>query len=152
MTVAASAKALPPNPHALRLANAGLAPFVIGAALVWLIGDRNLDAHGFATFALSAYATLVISFLGGICWGLGLRQTVPSPQPFVGGAVPALLAWVALLMPAYAGLVLHGVLLVAGYLVDRRLYPALGASGWLTLRFRLSAIAALSCFLAAAGS
>jgi hypothetical protein len=58
----------------------------------------------------------------------------------------------AVLMPAYAGLVLHGVLLATCYLVDRRLYPSLGASAWLNLRFRLSAVASLSCFLAAAGS
>lgn len=55
-------------------------------------------------------------------------------------------------MPAYAGLALHGLVLVICYLVDRRFYPALGASAWLTLRFRLSAVAALSCFLGAAGS
>ncbi|MDN3920991.1 DUF3429 domain-containing protein [Roseateles violae] len=152
MSSVVGATALPLNPHALRLAHAGLAPFVVGAALIWLIGDRNLDAHGFATFALSAYASLVISFLGGIHWGLAFRQTIPSPQPFVWGIAPLLLAWIAVLMPAYAGLALQGALLVLGYLLDRRLYPVLGASAWLTLRFRLSAIAALSCFLAAAGS
>jgi hypothetical protein len=73
-------------------------------------------------------------------------------MPFVWGVVPSLLAWVAVVMPAYAGLVLHGLMLVICYLVDRRLYPGLGASAWLTLRFRLSAVAALCCFLGAAGS
>src|SRR5882672_7218101 len=152
MSAVASAKPLPLNPHALKLANAGLAPFVLGAVLVWLIGDSNEEAHRFVTFALSAYAALVISLLGGIYWGLAFRQTIPSPQPFVWGSVPTLVAWVAVLMPPYAGLVLHGAMLVCCYLVDRRLYPALGASAWLNLRFRLSAVASLSCFLAAAGS
>jgi len=55
-------------------------------------------------------------------------------------------------MPPYSGLVVHGVMLVAGYLVDRRFYPQLGVAAWLTPRFRLSAVAALCCFLAAAGS
>src|SRR6218665_1712569 len=154
MSAAAGVRAQPAspvNPVASRLAYAGLAPFVIGALLVWLVAD-NLGAHAFVTLALSAYAGLVIAFLGGIHWGLAFRQTIPSPQPFVWGVVPTLVAWVAVVMPAYAGLVLHGVMLVVGYLVDRRLYPALGVSSWLTLRFRLSAVAALSCFLAAAGS
>ena len=42
--------------------------------------------------------------------------------------------------------------LVACYLVDRRVYPRHGLAGWLTLRFRLTAVAALACFLGAAGS
>ena len=31
-------------------------------------------------------------------------------------------------------------------------YPQLGAADWLTLRFRLTVVGSLSCFLAAAGS
>lgn len=151
----AAASASPPlssNPLAQRLAYAGLIPFVLGAALVWLLAGFNADAHAFAALGLSAYAAVVVSFLGGIHWGLGFRQQIPSPQPFVWGVVPSLLAWVAVVMPAYAGLVVHGVMLVVCYLVDRRCYPALGAGAWLTLRFRLSAIAGLCCFLGAAGS
>ncbi|MCV2354553.1 DUF3429 domain-containing protein [Paucibacter sp. B2R-40] len=153
MPVAATAhQPLPLNPLALRLGHLGLLPFVIGAALVWLVGGRDAEAHAWISFALSAYAALIISFLGGIYWGLGFRQVEASAQPFVWGVLPSLGAWVALVMPAYAGLVLHGVMLIVCYLVDRRLYPALGAAAWLTLRFRLSAVAALCCFLAAAGS
>lgn len=151
MSAAASASPLPLNPIALRIAHLGLVPFILGTVLVWLIGDRNLEAHAFVTLGLSAFAGLTIAFLGGIYWGLAFRQSIPSPQPFVWGMVPMSVAWVGVVMPAFAGLVLHGVMLVVCYLVDRRLYPALGASAWLTERFRLSAIAALCCFLAAAG-
>lgn len=150
VAASASPPALPLNPLAQRLAYAGLVPFVLGALLVWLLAGHNDDAHAFVVLGLSAYAGVVVSFLGGIYWGLGMRQTIPSPQPFVWGVVPALAAWVAVLMPAYAGLVLHGAMLIVCYLVDRRLYPQLGARAWLTLRFRLSGIAALSCFLGAA--
>lgn len=144
--------ALPLHPMAMKLGHLGLVPFVLGALLVWLIGDRNLDAHYWAALSLSAYAALIISFLGGIYWGLAFVSPSHSPQPFVWGIVPSAVAWMAVMMPAYAGLVLHGVMLIVCYVVDRRLYPSLGASAWLTLRFRLSAVAALSCFLAAAGS
>ncbi|WP_077037440.1 DUF3429 domain-containing protein [Pelomonas sp. KK5] len=142
-----------PNRLALRLAYAGLVPFVIGTALVWLIGGRDLDQHTFVTTSLSSYAALVISFLGGIYWGLAARQTAPvSSRPFVIGVLPSVVAWIGVLMPPYSGLVVHGAMLVAGYLIDRRYYPQLGAAAWLTPRFRLSAVAALCCFLAAAGS
>jgi hypothetical protein len=43
-------------------------------------------------------------------------------------------------------------MLVACYLVDRRTYPLFGAAAWLTLRFRLTVVASLSCFVGAAGS
>jgi hypothetical protein len=66
--------------------------------------------------------------------------------------VPPLVAWLALVMPAHAGLVVLGVMLVVCYLVDRRLYLEKGMGAWLTLRFRLTVIAALCCFLGAAGT
>ena len=55
-----------------------------------------------------------------------------------------------MLLPAHAGLIIAGLSLVACYLVDRRSYPAHGLGAWLTLRFRLTLVASLSCFLAAA--
>ena len=146
VTVAPSGPYLPVQP-ALRLGYAGLIPFVLGALLVWFVRP---DAHPYVVDALAAYAALIVSFLAGIHWGLGYIYR--EPRLFTWAITAMLIAWVALLMPPYAGLVLHGVMLVACYLVDRRVYPRLGLQAWLTLRFRLSAIAALCCFLGAAGT
>jgi hypothetical protein len=137
------------NPIALRLGYAGLLPFVLGAALVWLV---HREVQPYATLLLAGYGAVIVALLGGVHWGLGMRQAVPSPTSFAWGAVCVLVAWVAVVMPAYAGLVVIGAMLVACYLVDRRTYPRHGAQAWLTLRFRLTAVASLSCFLGAAGS
>ncbi|MBA4177089.1 MAG: DUF3429 domain-containing protein [Leptothrix sp. (in: Bacteria)] len=134
---------------ARRLGHAGLLPFVFGAALVWLVRD---DAHPYATLAMSAYAAVVVSFLGGIHWGLAFRHDEPPLALLAWGVLPSLVAWVAVMMPPSAGLVVHGTMLAACYAVDRRIYAAEGVARWLTLRFRLSAVAALSCFVAAAGT
>lgn len=131
------------------LGHAGLLPFVLGAALVWLVRD---EAHDFATQAMSAYAAVIVSFLGGIHWGLAFRHAEPPRALLVWGVLPSLAAWVAVLMPPGAGLVVHGAMLAVCYAVNRRVYPAEGVARWLTLRFRLGAVAALCCFLAAAGS
>ena len=139
----------PPTDTARLLGNLGLLPFVAGAALVWVV---NAEAHPYATLALAAYAAVIVSFLGGIHWGLAFRLSAPPASLFVWGVVPSLVAWVAVMMPASAGLVVHGVMLVVCYLVDRRVYPTQGLAQWLTLRFRLSTVAALSCFLGAAGT
>lgn len=138
-----------PPPLALQMGYAGLLPFALGAALVWFVRP---DAHPYVTAMLSAYAAVIVSFLGGIHWGLGFREKAPPISLFVWGVVPSLVAWVAVLMPPYAGLVIHGAMIIACYLVDRRVYPRYGAAAWLTLRFRLTAVASLSCFVGAAGS
>ena len=139
----------PPNAAALRLGYLALLPFVLGALVVWSV---RADAHAYATAALSAYAAVVVAFLGGIHWGLAMRQPHPPSSLLTWGIVPALVACVAVVMQPYAGLVIHGVMIVACYLVDRKVYPVQGVGAWLTLRFRLSVVASLSCFVGAAGS
>lgn len=151
-----SASTLTVSPVALRLGYAGLLPFVLGALLTWLVRP---DAHPHVVDALAKYGALIVSFLGGIHWGVGMKQSAQSAEShsgsagaFVWGIVPSLLAWVAVVMPPYAGLALLGALIVLCYLVDRRCYPVYGLRAWMTLRFRLTAVASLSCFIAAAGS
>jgi amino acid transporter len=150
--------ALSPSPHpaeppliARQLGHAGLIPFVAGALLVWMLYPYPAQ-HGFVTLALTAYAGTIVAFLGGVHWGLAMRADAPGPRAFRWAMVPPLVAWLGWVMPAYAGLVLLGVMLLVCYSVDRLLYPAHQQAHWLTLRFRLSLVAALSCFIAAAGT
>lgn len=139
-----------PGALALKLAYAGAVPFVLGAALVWLVDAR---AHPYAVQMLATYAAAVLSFLGAIHWGLAMRTgDAPAASLLGWGVAPALLAWVGAMMLPHAGLVLLGLGLVACYAVDRRVYPRHGLAGWLTLRFRLTALAAVACFLGAAGT
>ena len=149
MSTAAAPYTPPLSDTARLLGHLGLLPFVGGAALVWVV---NAEAQPYATLALAGYAAVIVSFLGGIHWGVAFRQTAPAASLFIWGVLPSLVAWLAVMMPASAGLVVQGVMLVACYAVDRRVYPQQGLAHWLTLRFRLSAVAALSCFLGAAGS
>lgn len=137
----------PPLP-ARRFGYAGLIPFMLGAALVWLV---HPEVRPDVTLALAGYAAAIVAFLGGVHWGLAMRTGVPGPRSFGWAMVPPLVAAVAILMPAYAGLVVLGVMLVVCYAVDRRLYPENAQAHWLTLRFRLTGVAAFCCFLAAAG-
>lgn len=129
---------------ALWLGYAGLIPFLAGA-LSWLL---PLDSRPFAVAALSAYAAVIVSFLGGIHWGIGFRDG--RPRLFLWGVVPSMVAAAALLLPPRHGLWVHGAMLLLCYAVDRRVYPAHGLAAWLALRWRLSLVAAASCFVAAA--
>lgn len=147
---------LEPSPMAWRLGYAGLIPFVIGALLVWLVTG---EAHPYVAAALSAYGAVIVSFLGGIQWGHVMRQwpqaeagAAWADATLVWGVMPSLVAWLGVLMPPYAGLFVLGLAIIGCYLVDRRRYAALGLQAWMTLRFRLTAVASLCCFLGAAGS
>ena len=130
-----------------RLGYAGLVPFVGLALLLWVV---SIEVHAFVSIALTGYAALIASFLGGIHWGIGLRHNAPQRQlHMVWGVTPSLVAWVALLMPAFAGLPVLALLLIACYLVDRKTWPEAGLREWMTLRFRLTVISTLSCLIGA---
>lgn len=129
-----------------RLGYAGLLPFVGLPLLLWVLPEPELQI--WVATALAAYGALIVSFLGGVHWGAAWRGGGGLPHA-VWGVVPSLLGWLGVLMPPFAGLPWLGMVLVACYLVDRKRYPMLGLAPWLTLRFRLSMVAALGCFLAA---
>ncbi len=137
----------PPDALALRLSYAGLLPFVLLAALLWIV---QTDLRPWLTIALTSYAGLIASFLGGIHWGIAATQAANARRFHqIWGVMASLIAWLGLIMPAYAGLPLIAALLVACYLIDRKSYPAAGWSEWMPLRLKLSVVAVLSCLVGA---
>ncbi len=143
----ATAFAPAPSALALWLGRSGLLPFVLGAVATAAVSSewRNLVAA-----ALIAYGALIVSFLGGLHWGLALRHADLQASLLAWGVVPSLLAWPALLMPPAAGLSWLGVVLIVCYAVDHRVFAQQGVSAWLGLRRQLTAVASLSCLAAAA--
>jgi Protein of unknown function (DUF3429) len=138
-----------------RLGYAGLVPFIVLAVLLWLV--REAHAAAWLSIALTGYAACVASFLGAIHWGaafsLGDSEDASllafQKRHIIWGVTPSILSWITLLMPAYAGLPLMGLVLVACYLVDRQIYPNVWRP-WLTLRFRLTVVAVISCVVGVA--
>ena len=148
MTQSMSALQNPPTKTVTRLGYAGLIPFVLLAALMWLVDAELLP---FVAIALGGYAATIASFLGGVHWGIGFMKGEVSPRfHFIWGVVPSLIVWLALMMPARAALPLLGVVVVACYLVDLKTYPASGLASWLPMRLRLTVVATLSCLMGAA--
>lgn len=98
-----------PAPAAL-LGLAGVVPFAVTAAL-----SLRPDAiGGWAIFALLTYGAVILSFLGGIHWGLALARPAPPGYRHLGiGVLPSLAGWVGLLAGGTDGL----LLLLAGFVV-----------------------------------
>lgn len=138
-----------PSRVAARLGVLAVVPFVGGAVLVWLAADAW---HPLASQALSAYAAVVLSFIGAIHWGIAFSQRQPAPRLFWWGVIPSLVACVAVLTPPRFGLWVGAAMLVACYGVDRSAYRREGVAEWLPLRFRLTVVAVASCIVGAAGS
>ncbi len=110
---------------AILLSILGLVPFV-GCGLAALgpdaaMADRMLTA-------LIAWGALVLAFLGGVHWGLVLREpetelpVAPGDKPKLGrhariglAVLPLVLGWVALLLPLVAATWLALLLLIGAY-------------------------------------
>lgn len=145
--------ALPPITRALGFA--GLLPQA--AAVVALLSGAP-DWRFIALAGAFAYAALILSFLGGLWWGLAAASADRAPTwLWVASVVPSLVA-LATAIPWMVGaawpgpsLVALGLALFAALLVDRRIVAlGLAPSGWMALRMPLSlGLGALSIVAAA---
>lgn len=125
------------------LGYAGLLP---QAAVVAVLASGSTWWH-FAALSLGyAYAALILSFLGGMWWGLAARGSNDPPAWIWPAAVAPSLIALATAIPWAVGaawprpsLVVLGVALPASLLVDRRLAAdGLAPAWWMGLRLPLS--------------
>ncbi len=124
-----------------RLGYTGLIPFVALAAMYLGLGGEIQQEIG---RALVVYGAVIISFLGAIHWGAviyGVDTTNPTRR-MLFSVLPALLGWVAVLLPLVYGLSVILASLPIVYLVDSRWSPL--HDWYLILRRRLTLIASLS--------
>lgn len=138
---------LKPAAEAWALGIAGLLPFVVGAVGLWTLSP---EWAGLAALALLTYAAVIVSFLGGIHWGLAMSLTQTRRGLLIWGVLPSLLAWAGLLLNSAWGLLLMAASLLLCYIVDCKVYRSLRLDGWLGLRALLTFVAVLSCLAGAA--
>jgi len=139
-----------PHPDAPRavawLGYGGLLPFLAAAGAL-LAGVQSELARQ----ALLAYGAAILSFVGALHWGFAMMwPQLPAQEGarlFAWSTVPALAAWVALMLPPAGAATLLMAGFVAHYVQDRRLAARHPLPAWyLPLRLRLSAVACL-CLL-----
>ena len=113
------------------------------AALLTAVAIEPMGGYGIPLVAAYAYAALILSFIGGIWWGIAMRREAGQGELAALAILPALapLALPLLIMTGSwpTALIVLGGLIAMTPLVDRRLVangevPA----GWLALRLPLS--------------
>lgn len=115
----------------------GLIPFVAGALLMWVPPLAIL-----AERAVLSYGAVILSFMGAVHWGLAMHSTHPArDRQLALSVLPALVAWVALLLPPLAAFPVLIVSFTALNAVDRQAVAMGAAPRWYpTLRFPLTVI------------
>lgn len=138
------AKTVPRDP--LALAAPYLPTVPLGLLLVALALERaGAVAASWAPGALVAYAAVLLAFLAGARWGAGLRATGMRAS-IAGAAVPPLLGWAALLLPAVPGTALVAAALAGQGALDVWTADRGDLPGWYAaarIRLTLAAVAIL---------
>ena len=136
VTDSSKRQAIPPA--AIALGFGGLLPFAAGTLA--LVAGWHMPFWPKPDVALQAYGAVILSFLGGVRWGLALGVFEPRQQAtaLAISVLPSLAAWAALLLPSSMGLpVLIAAFLSLG-IADLRIVD-LGAPDWFRrLRILLS--------------
>ena len=110
----------------------GLIPFLGLALACWVRPELSE--------ALLAYGATILAFLGAVHWGFALTDGRAPWWRFGLGVLPALIAWVALLLPVGMGLVLLATGIAATALVERAAArQGVVPAPYLALRYVLSA-------------
>lgn len=123
----------------------GVLPFLAGAVLLWL---PLPDIDPFGQQLLLIYGGLILSFLGGVDWGVALAREEADPGLFVGSVIPSLIGLTALMLqtPISALMLILGF--VAVYFRHREIAQDHSFSQWfMRLRLHLS-LAAIACLTA----
>jgi FtsH-binding integral membrane protein len=128
----------------------GLIPFV-GLAIAFLLMDPN--ARPMLSQAMMLYAVCIISFLGGIHWGIALvfheLPVVYVVTSLVWSVLPALMAWPLSLMPVAQALPWTAAACVFILAVDLRLNKHYPIPPWFaSLRSILTAVAVAALLFA----
>jgi hypothetical protein len=131
------------------LALFGFVPILV--LVLWLTGiDAEHDARPATLALLKSYCAIILSFLGGIRWGLGMVfGKGGNPSDLVASCVPPLVGWAAFFSPEPYAFGLFAVAFAAQGAWDNFAVHATVAPRWYgRLRILLTVLVAASMMLA----
>ena len=140
-------------PAAKWLGALGALPFVALAAAATI---PDIPYREPAWFALAAYGAVILSFLGGVHWGLTIAGFGPqgtvcrTSRRLAYSVIPSLVGWGALLLPRPIGLLVLAAAFAAAVLFDSWASRIGEAPSWYPkLRWPLTAVVVASILVGA---
>lgn len=137
---------------ALVLGWAGVIPFAAGG-LALLLGTGPIREGVWVLVPLLAYGALILSFLGGVRWGLAfrIRDEEGQAKALALSVLPSLAGWIGVCLYAHPGVAI--MVLICGHVVQGAYDVASARDGlapaWYgRLRIQLTAAAVLALTLA----
>ena len=118
----------------------GLVPFITGGTFALLSEELPpIILKGFSLYSLA-----ILSFMGGIHWGLALIMGTHQSKRLFISVMPVMVAWVCLMvLPVRFTIAILGGAFIAQWLVDRPILAELSIPSWyLEMRPRLAYLVA----------
>ncbi|MCU6435151.1 DUF3429 domain-containing protein [Undibacterium sp. Jales W-56] len=124
-----------------KLGFSGLIPFVLLSLACWIV---HPDWLGYFIKAQLSYGIIILSFLGGLHWGVALmshdRDTADTRKALLWGVIPTMIAWCSMVNMAI-GFLVQMIGFAVAYQVDKRLYLSYELPDWfIILRRRLTVV------------
>ena len=140
-------KPLPGNETTAKsLGYAGLIPFIVFSIGSWF----QLPMISDSTYLLTAYAAIILSFMGAIHWGIAMSSSEDqNGKYFIASVIPGLSAWLALLMPQRYAIILLMVGFIALIIYDWSVEKPQRLPGWyIPMRNRLTLVVVMCLMFA----
>ena len=125
---------------------AGLIPFIVFSIGSWF----QLPMISDSTYILTAYAAIILSFMGAIHWGIAMSSSEDqNGKYFIASVIPGLSAWLALLMPQRYAIILLMVGFIALIIYDWSVEKPQRLPGWyIPMRNRLTLVVVMCLMFA----
>jgi hypothetical protein len=140
-------KPLPGNETTAKsIGYAGLIPFIVFSIGSWF----QLPMISDSTYILTAYAAIILSFMGAIHWGIAMSSSEDqNGKYFIASVIPGLSAWLALLMPQRYAIILLMVGFIALIIYDWSVEKPQRLPGWyIPMRNRLTLVVVMCLMFA----
>lgn len=128
------------------LGYAGLIPFIVFSIGSWF----QLPMISDSTYILTAYAAIILSFMGAIHWGVAMSSSDDqNGKYFIASVIPGLSAWLALLMPQRYAIILLMIGFIALIIYDCSVEKPQRLPGWyIPMRIRLTLVVVMCLMFA----
>lgn len=124
----------------------GLIPFAVSGLLVW-VPEYQL----YAVQSITIYAAVIVTFIGGVHWGLAMQASKTSNDrddqlirnQLIFSVAPSLIAWLAVVVAQSYSLIIIALCFVTFWYIEKTIFSKALENWYTKLRNHLTLVATL---------